>query len=64
MSNLTLSQSVCCPYCWQNFDIIVDCSVEHQEYVEDCYVCCRPIVFSVQVQDEENIIVEAKAENE
>ena len=36
-----------CPYCGEKFDVVVDLSVDYQEYVEDCYVCCRPIVMSV-----------------
>ena len=38
-----------CPYCWESIEIIVDCSVEHQEYVEDCEVCCQPIIMSIAV---------------
>jgi len=36
-----------CPYCWELIEITVDCSVSSQEYVEDCEVCCRPIVLNV-----------------
>ena len=38
-----------CPYCWETIEITIDCSVEHQEYVEDCEVCCRPIVMNVSI---------------
>lgn len=38
---------VYCPYCGEIIEIIVDLSVAHQEYVEDCSVCCRPIVMNV-----------------
>ena len=38
---------ICCPYCGEIIEVIVDLSVEQQEYVEDCSVCCRPIVLSV-----------------
>lgn len=38
-----------CPYCWESIEILVDCSVDEQEYVEDCQVCCRPIIMSVMV---------------
>ncbi len=31
-----------CPYCWEQIEVVVDCSVGNQEYVEDCAVCCRP----------------------
>lgn len=40
-----------CPCCWQVFEVVIDCSVEQQEYVEDCYVCCRPLILSVYVTD-------------
>ena len=32
-----------------SIEITVDCSVEHQEYVEDCEVCCQPIIMSIAV---------------
>lgn len=38
-----------CPYCWETIEILVDCSVDEQEYTEDCQVCCRPIIISVQM---------------
>ena len=41
-----------CPYCWETFEAIADCSVESQEYIEDCEVCCRPIVMKVEVNSE------------
>ena len=36
-----------CPYCGEKITILVDTSVEDQEYTEDCSVCCRPIEFTV-----------------
>ncbi|RLA13086.1 MAG: CPXCG motif-containing cysteine-rich protein [Gammaproteobacteria bacterium] len=41
-----------CPYCWQSIGVLIDCSVGSQEYIEDCRVCCRPIVFDVIVDDD------------
>ncbi len=41
--------SVSCPYCGEPFTTVVDYSAGSQEYVEDCYVCCRPIQFRVMV---------------
>jgi hypothetical protein len=39
--------SIQCPYCGEQIDVDVDCSVARQEYIEDCSVCCRPITISV-----------------
>ena len=34
---------VTCPYCGEEVEITLDASGgAHQEYVEDCPVCCRP----------------------
>lgn len=38
-----------CPYCGEAIDILIDCSVPHQSYIEDCQVCCQPINFDVTV---------------
>jgi len=32
-----------CPYCGESFETAVDVSGGDQDYIEDCYVCCRPI---------------------
>jgi len=40
---------VSCPYCGEEFETTVDCSAGDQSYIEDCYVCCQPIEFSIQV---------------
>lgn len=35
--------AVGCPYCGESVSIALDPgSGEHQEYVEDCQVCCQP----------------------
>lgn len=56
--------SLQCPYCWEQIEVLVDCSVEHQEYVEDCSVCCRPIFITVVAADGEVVRIEAKSEDE
>lgn len=38
---------VSCPYCGESFSTLVEVIDEDQQYIEDCYVCCRPIVFKV-----------------
>ena len=38
-----------CPYCGESYESSADTSAGSQSYVEDCAVCCRPIVVSVEV---------------
>lgn len=63
-SHQLLEQSVQCPYCWESFTILVDASVESQEYVEDCEVCCHPIDFIVEVNEMDRVNVEARQMDE
>lgn len=41
--------SIQCPYCGEPFDAEVDGPAGSQEYVEDCEVCCQPVVLDVKV---------------
>lgn len=44
MNNTLFDKTLTCPYCWESFSIFVEPSCEVGEsYVEDCYICCRPI---------------------
>jgi uncharacterized Zn finger protein len=43
--------SVSCPYCGERFETTVDLSAGDQNYIEDCYVCCRPIQFDIKTDD-------------
>ena len=53
-----------CPYCWETLDLSVDPSVEDQEYVEDCQVCCQPILVPVVLAENLTPSVPVRAENE
>lgn len=43
MSALIDEVNVGCPYCGETITLVVDLSVPEQVYIEDCFVCCRPI---------------------
>lgn len=60
---LQSEESVQCPFCWESFTILIDHSVEHQEYVEDCYVCCRPILFDITC-NEDGVTIHADRESD
>ena len=50
------STFVRCPYCGERFEAIVDASGGASDYVEDCPVCCRPITFRIDADDEGNVL--------
>jgi len=47
------SVEVQCPYCGESIALMIDDSVEQQQYIEDCQVCCRPINVNVVIEDGE-----------
>jgi len=52
-----------CPYCGETLYIEPEPSDRTVSYVEDCHVCCRPIVFTVDFSTEGSQ-VSARRENE
>ena len=57
-----------CPYCGERIELVVDASVPEQQYIEDCQVCCRPMVVTAQVSGDDipasaAVIGEAAAPN-
>ncbi len=63
MPKLT-EKTISCPYCDEAITVLVDDSVPEQRYVEDCEVCCRPIVMDVSVDSDGAVAVVARSENE
>lgn len=57
-------QALYCPYCGESISMLIDCSVDQQEYIEDCQVCCRPINISVSLDADGEPVVLARSENE
>jgi Cysteine-rich CPXCG len=52
-----------CPYCGERITVLVDESLPEQSYVEDCQVCCRPIVLEISVPGDGQVTVNARPEN-
>jgi len=42
---------VTCPFCWETLNVLLDLSIPEQEYIEDCQVCCQPILLSYTSAD-------------
>ena len=59
------TQTVRCPYCGERIEIVIDRSVRRQEYIEDCQVCCRPIILLVTLDGDADgdAHVEARSED-
>ena len=53
-----------CPYCGEPISLLVDSSCEEQSYVEDCEVCCQPMVVNAQVDAEGQVFVHVLRDDE
>lgn len=53
-----------CPYCWQKISMLLESYYPNQEYIEDCEVCCRPILISYQKNADEDISIDVKSLND
>ena len=58
------SQEIHCPYCGEPLEIAIDWSVREQEYVEDCQVCCQPMVLRVTLDDTDGALVAVRTESD
>ncbi|MCH8498445.1 MAG: CPXCG motif-containing cysteine-rich protein [Marinobacter sp.] len=56
--------AVQCPCCWEQIELVIDCSVDDQTYTEDCSVCCRPMVVRVVVMEGELVTVDVSGEDD
>ena len=40
-----------CPHCWENQLKMIDPSIEKQNFIEDCEVCCNPLEFDLSIEN-------------
>lgn len=53
-----------CPYCGESIEVLLDASDADQQYIEDCQVCCRPIVFNVSLDVDDQLYVFVRSEDD
>ena len=58
------SHKVHCPYCGEIIELVIDCSIDQQNYIEDCEVCCCPIDVDVSIDFDGQVVVNVSHENE
>jgi hypothetical protein len=40
-----------CPFCGEHISMLFDLTSNTTDYIEDCEVCCRPVLISYEVSD-------------
>jgi len=64
MASARIETSAQCPFCFENIDLLIDPSEEESVYIEDCSVCCRPIVVHAHCEAGELLSVQVDREND
>ena len=59
-----LEKNISCPYCGEVIEVVIEILEDSQEYIEDCQVCCRPIVFHIDVALDGTPSISVHSENE
>ncbi len=63
MSNIDPVLQILCPYCGEPVEIQLSVVRADEEYVEDCSVCCRPILLHVTRDENGEPSVSAEKES-
>lgn len=46
--------NLACPHCGEPITLLLDLASGSQSYVEDCEVCCQPIIVSLSVDHQQD----------
>jgi hypothetical protein len=57
-------KNIDCPYCGESIDVLIDSEEVEHNYIEDCQVCCKPIVFVVTSDAEGALSVRVHSEDD
>jgi len=60
--NALTTQRLQCPYCGESISIVIDCSLDQQQYIEDCEVCCKPINLNIDILEDGKIKLSSSTE--
>ncbi len=53
-----------CPYCGEPITLLIDISSGNQSYIEDCEVCCQPMIVHLEVDDDGEANISLHREDE
>ncbi len=53
LSEALIEHGFACPYCGEPITMLLELTLSHQSYVEDCEICCNPILLRFSARDGE-----------
>jgi hypothetical protein len=68
MTELISERQCHCPFCAERITLVVDFSAGSQSYIEDCQVCCQPMVMLAVLEPDggggDRLFVQARREDD
>ena len=64
MDGALQEQAITCPYCWESISVLLDPGDRGGSYVEDCQVCCRPILFRLHLANDGALVADVSREDD
>ncbi|MEP1595836.1 MAG: CPXCG motif-containing cysteine-rich protein [Halieaceae bacterium] len=64
VESVLTEQEIYCPYCGEQIVVLVDPGDAGSTYVEDCQVCCRPIVLAPVSEPSGELTLHVKHEDD
>jgi hypothetical protein len=58
---LVQGHNATCPHCWETITLTLDLSIPGQSSVEDCPVCCKPLIVSYSASNGEVVEFDVEA---
>jgi hypothetical protein len=62
--NQLAEKAIECPYCGETIEVLIDSADVDQQYIEDCQVCCKPIIFLVSERGNGELEVRVYSEDD
>jgi transcription elongation factor Elf1 len=54
------SELIQCPFCGQEFEVLIDTSQPWQRFTTDCEICCRPMEVIVECEPGEILCLDVR----
>jgi transcription elongation factor Elf1 len=58
---MQVSETIQCPFCGQNFELMLDTSAGSQNFTTDCEICCRPLQVRAEFEHGETLSLDVQA---
>lgn len=59
-----IEKAIYCPYCGESITVLINNEEIGQEYIEDCQVCCKPIILSLSESINGDLSISVRDENQ